>query len=106
MAGKTVWDLVSDIFQRHGLATIMLLFIGYMYWENHTYERANDKILEATVKQVAAEVSVISYKVNDIDKSVDRLENKVFFTVDRNGDGIDDDEQWVITDYTPKDIKQ
>ena len=99
--GKNAWDVVSEVFARHGLAGIMLLAVAFMYWENKTYERANDKMIQEQIKEVSTEVAVISYKVNDIDESLDRLEDKVYISIDTNGDGLDDNE-WIVVDYSPK----
>ena len=97
--GKTIYDLLDSIFKRHGLPALMLVAVSFMYWDSRTYERNADKEMEKTVKSIQTELSMVNYKVSDIDKSIDQLEKKVFFSIDTDGDGRDDDEHWVIIDY-------
>ena len=101
---KTIWDVISEVLQKYGLAGIMFLFITYMYVENLTYERTNDKALEKSLNEVSAKIQTIDYKVSNIDESVDRLEERVFFSVDTKNDG-DVDDEFVIVDYIPEEVK-
>ena len=70
---KTIWDVVDDVFIKHGIAGLMLLIVCGMYWHSQTNQQKNhDKIVEK-LTVVERKVDVIQYQVNDMERDVDKL---------------------------------
>jgi seryl-tRNA synthetase len=82
MSNSTGWDFAIEVFKKHGLISLILLYACFNHYDNRVYERTNDKLLLDKLIEIDTQLEVVDYKLDSMNFRINRLEEKVFANIE------------------------